>query len=658
MSTAPDSNQQSTFPIKHCVSCGQLRQIRPKNRLTPDLCRRCYESMQSSRCRLCNDMKHLVDEKTGLCPKCSTFPEGKCSRCSTEGYIFNQDHWLCKKCHSARLKRILEASRRVKAACSSCGKYRTSAPLKREKPICEDCYREEYNGKDTCKRCGKYRAIHHKKEQLCKNCRGAFYAPRGLRNYVRDFLTPYTYNKVLFDLLVQMVDWNAVTVHTDRRLRNFGRLLQKVTLSEPLTWEVINNVWTELGDVRGTAAKDVRRCFRDLGDFMVANGKLEDWETYLIKRRISVALDRTPIQIREVLKGYIKWLVEERHAKHLTAEKALHCLTDFWDWCTRRGFKTLTELRSSDVQKDYIYSLYWQWLCLECKGAVLCEHLNAPAPTLCPHCNAIHSLSKVERYGQQAVNRYSAHLKVFFYWTRETHLTLTGVLLPIIRNREPRIRQYLPEVIEQLCANIPLCNADPVEALTLYLIIFYGFTTWELRHALVPVLFPLTQACPRSTLVESYYLIVPKPPPSIVKRNPGRVGNRVDFEPSAVSWLKPLLKRFELQRNEVVQQHDNKHLFVVSKSVRRGTPVSTRVVRQIVRRASLKCIGVDCIPQYLRTTAMALLADLAGGSVLNRFGINDERALTYDWRPREIVYPEEPGNSWISNHNGRRIAVR
>jgi hypothetical protein len=212
-------------------------------------------------------------------------------------------------------------------------------------------------------------------------------------------------------------------------------------------------------------------------------------------------------------------------------------------------------------------------------------------------------------------------------------------------------------VIKNLCAEIPLPEVDPVEALTLYLIIFYGFTMRELRYAQVPMVFPVLREQPYSTLSQSYYIIMPKPLASVGNPNPGRAGNRVDFQSSAAPWLVPLLERFEEHRRSVVQKHYNEYLFVDPRSVRRNTPVSNRVVRQVIRRASLRIIGADCKPQLLRITAMRLLADFAGGSVLHRFGVQSRRAFNYNLVPMEVVVPEKPGDLWMSNRKGRRIPI-
>lgn len=658
MSTSPaPSQKKQPFPVKHCTSCGLLRQIRRKSRLTPGLCRSCYDSMESKKCKRCNYRRHLVDDNTGLCPKCLSRPEGECSRCLLTRPIFNKEDKLCRKCHEGKIRVLRRRARRVKIECSVCGRYKSAEPLVRDKPICGACYREEYNGKAICKRCGKFKAIHHKKEVLCAPCKSDFHAADSLRKYISGFSTAHHYNEVLFDLLVERIDWENVNQSVNRRFRNFGNFLQTVQIPQPLTWETIYEIRPDRGTERWAAASAVRRCLRDLGDLMVTTGKLEDWATYLLRRRVLLLLNHAPEPIRDALESFVAWQLEEHCAKLSTVERILRGILDFWSWCVKCSLKTLTEVQPAHVRQDYLHSLYWQWRCSLCNGILLFERRNAPALTLCPYCSAARSLVKVQRYDQKSVSLFSLYLRTFFHWAKERRLILTDLGPPKVKSPRPPTRQYTPEVIKNLCAEIPLPEVDPVEALTLYLIIFYGFTMRELRYAQVPMVFPVLREQPYSTLSQSYYIIMPKPLASVGNPNPGRAGNRVDFQSSAAPWLVPLLERFEEHRRSVVQKHYNEYLFVDPRSVRRNTPVSNRVVRQVIRRASLRIIGADCKPQLLRITAMRLLADFAGGSVLHRFGVQSRRAFNYNLVPMEVVVPEKPGDLWMSNRKGRRIPI-
>src|SRR5207247_3918204 len=112
-----------------------------------------------------------------------------------------------------------------------------------------------------------------------------------------------------------------------------------------------------------------------------------------------------------------------------------------------------------------------------------------------------------------------------------------------------------------------------VEALTLYLIMFHALTVWELQHAQLPTVFSLRQDISLPGLAEAYYVIVPKPAPSLGDRSPGRPDVRLDFPAKAAPWLKPLLERFEYQRQQIVRNPRNRYLLIAPKKARHNTPV-------------------------------------------------------------------------------------
>ncbi len=56
---------------------------------------------------------------------------------------------------------------------------------------------------------------------------------------------------------------------------------------------------------------------------------------------------------------------------------------------------------------------------------------------------------------------------------------------------------------------------------------------WELRHVTLPTFLPLRQDITLPGLTESYYVIIPKPEPSLGDRSPGRPDVRLDFPAKA-----------------------------------------------------------------------------------------------------------------------------
>jgi hypothetical protein len=115
----------------------------------------------------------------------------------------------------------------------------------------------------------------------------------------------------------------------------------------------------------------------------------------------------------------------------------------------------------------------------------------------------------------------------------------------------------------------------------------------------------------------------------------------LNFPPSAEGWLKPLLVRFESQRRQIVGTVKNAYLLVGRGRARHNTPVRKMFVWRIVRRASLRVLGVACNPSMLRKTAGVLFADRVGGGVLRWMGWHDKQAFAYTWAMREMIHPQQ-----------------
>ena len=173
----------------------------------------------------------------------------------------------------------------------------------------------------------------------------------------------------------------------------------------------------------------------------------------------------------------------------------------------------------------------------------------------------------------------------------------------------------------------------------LYLIIFHALSVWELRHAALPTVLPLRKDIAAPTLAEAYYVNVPKPAPTRGDRSPGRPDVRLDFPVKAAPWLKPLLLRFERQRQRMVGDANNRYLFVTPKLARHNTVVSHFFIWKMVQQASQRVLGAACNPNALRKTAGVLFADRAGAGVLHWMGWDDQQAFAYTWALREVVQP-------------------
>jgi hypothetical protein len=169
---------------------------------------------------------------------------------------------------------------------------------------------------------------------------------------------------------------------------------------------------------------------------------------------------------------------------------------------------------------------------------------------------------------------------------------------------------------------------------------FHALSVWELQHAQLPTVFSLRQDIPQPWLAEAYYVLVPKPIPSLGDRSPGRPDVRLDFPVSAAPWLKPLLERFEHQRQQRVKNPKNRYLLITPSTARHDTPVGKVFVWETVRNASLRVLGVACNPNTLRKTAGMMFADRAGAGILHWMGWDDQQAFAYTWAAREMIHPQ------------------
>lgn len=626
------------YPLRHviCEECGNqcISERRDRN-----ICRNCYRGEPTTRCIRCGQMRHGVAKVSSLCPRCASRPEATCARCLRTRIIYNREEQLCRACNNNLRKVIrIRDHRQIKVECSVCGKMRPPHLLARA--ICRACYEEECNGRKICTNCRKLKVIAKKSEGLCKQCYKAALAPKSLKSYLDSFTTSYPYNAFLFELFAATIYWDSVTPKIDRQLRAFGRFLQAQPISEPLTWEKIETLLPELGPTNRTVPKLIRACLLDLGHLLATKGMLESRDVYIARRNALAPLWHAPKHVQGLLHRYTTWLWE-RQTVPSNVHDHLETLASFWFWCDQNGIRSPEEVHSSHI-KDYLLTLYWQWQCSACWGLLGFDPRNRKAPKVCPHCSTVRSLSKVERYAHNTVRNRRAKLLVFFDWAKINRLVITNPVQHKTPALAPTISHYPQDVIEQLCTYIVEPNADPVEALMLYLIIFHAFSVWELRYAEIPI-YSFHKGDPLLKLAETYSVIVPKNTPSLGHRSPGRPYVQLDFPSHAETWLRPLLERFEGLRKQSVKNAENRYLFFAPNMTRHSTPVSGYYIWNTVRQASLRVLGAACNPTTLKKTAGTIFADMAGAGVLRWMGWRDQQAFAYTWAARETIHPRIEG---------------
>lgn len=602
-----------------------------------DVCISCLKTLPRTQCHRCKNIRYFVDDTTGLCPRCTVSvarPVRKCSRCSHNRIIYNLEENLCSNCNS-----YVHKPRRQKdmplTECSVCGRMRPSHL--RSKAICRSCWNRKYMERGICSRCNKLRILHVKKARICRICYPNECASRILKRYVGNFRTPYLYNKTLFDLLAQTINWQKVTEKRRREIFIFGRFLQTQEMPKLISWEVIESILPSLGLANRNTPKCIRAGILRIAYLLAKRGELESWESYKIRRGMLLMINQSPEPIRKFLYPYADWLRERKLVPRNISEH-LRILSFFWCWCELRGIFAPEEIQPP-VINDYLLSLCWQWQCSTCQGTMTFDPNNRIAPENCIHCYTTNSLMKQRREARYTVGSRRGILAIFFDWLKISRKIISNPVQCKAPIRTLAIKHYSPEVIKQFCIHIKNPDADPTEALILYLIIFHALSVWELQHAILPTILPLHEGISIPSLAEAYYIIVPRRAPSRGDQSPGRPDTSLGFPSSATSWLKPLLLRFEQQRKIISEGVRSPYLLLTTKAVHRHTTIGNVFIWDTIRRISRRLFNANCNANTLRKTAGVMFADSGGAGILRWMGWNQEQAFAYSYVAREMIIP-------------------
>ncbi len=224
--------------------------------------------------------------------------------------------------------------------------------------------------------------------------------------------------------------------------------------------------------------------------------------------------------VQALMCRYATWL-QERRTKPTNVRDHMEVLASFWSWSELRSVHLPEEVQVSFVN-DYLLHLYWKWQCSTCQSSMAFDPRERNAPRMCSHCGTIGTLVKEKRLAQNTVRGHRAKLFVFFDWLKMNRLVISNPVQSKVPAPSPTIQHYSLDVIKHLGDYVRAADTDPCEALMLYLVIFHALTIWELRHVTLPTFLPLRQDITLPGLAESYYVIIPKPEPSLGDRSPGR----------------------------------------------------------------------------------------------------------------------------------------
>jgi hypothetical protein len=637
----PRCTTATARPMEKCTRCSR---IRPMYNVEEGLCHPCHKySLRAknpyAQCSRCKSWARYTHMEAGLCSRCmsaSAKLEDECTHCHHIRVIHNQKNGLCYLCHQnlrEQARKKNNPNRFVK--CSICGKIKLS--LLSNRTICVTCHREELNGSAQCAICQCIKAIYCKGKQLCRLCYKNSVAAKSLHKYIANYTTPYPYNKQLFDFLATTLDEDALTERINRRLRTFGQFLQINKITEPLSWQAIEELLPPLGATNRVKTRYVRESLLALGHLMAAKGLIESRETYNERHTVELKINHAPQHIQRILHLYASWLWERKLRWH-RVYKSITVLASFWSWCDSYGIRFPHEV-STPVINNYFMTLYWQWFCSNCNAILTFTPNDRQAPRTCLTCGSVGSIAKVDRFDPHTILWHNSVLHVFFDWAKSFHKVISNPVRRKISLREYPIRHYPFEDIKRLCQYISAPDSDPIEALALYLIIFHALSVWELRHAELPAIHKLYGGIEIPSFANIYYILVPRREPSRGDRSPGRPDVRVDFPDEAAHWLKPLLERFEQTRQKSSKNRSNTYLFPSSHSTRHNIPVGRWFVGEIVHRASKRVLGAVCTPKILRLTAALMFVDRANGGILKWMGWSTEQGFNYMWASREVIHP-------------------
>ncbi len=626
-------------------------------------------------CPACSRLVYRFAPDSIYCTRCAPkVSEVKviCQNCGRTDYPYIRDPIHCRPCNSSTTWRQAWRKAMPKTiVCVMCGL--TKASWKKKECLCQACDTKRRIGAVKCTVNGCGNRIINKGLQLCKRHDAERVAAPLLRKYLENYSSPFPQNEQYMAELAATINWQNVEKGTARiveyhvsRFRAIGKLLKTKELPEVLTWEAIENVLPPLGKKRRTTTKFIRSALFDLGHLFAERGLLPEWNLYLAERRLGQAVQKAPSHFLEPVQSFKKWAeggmlnpklqflpmeLDILASTSKTIHDTIKSISSFLTWCMGRGVVSL-EVVDSTLIADYQRSLCWLYECKVCHRRFSFEPAKSIERCANPECNAAHSYVRERRISRSFLKAQTSHLRMFFDWAelhgfiRRNPLTgevcrITSRTVTSIDQRGNRlevghaIRRYDDRVIEKLCTYIVSPEADPEEAIILYLIIFHLCTVKELCHLRVP-----SHISPESNQTQLYkaqdyeYLLLPKSVRTRGRRLPTRFDPKLVFPRKALSWLVPLLERYYEKRKEVVSAEHHEYLLAVKWRARHNTPVSAMYVRRIIRRASLRVLtnGEVCASR-LRRTAAAVFAQRSRrrSAVLTTLGYTAESATRFNY---------------------------
>jgi hypothetical protein len=498
-------------------------------------------------------------------------------------------------------------------------------------------------------------------------------APKALEKYVRNYRSPFPQNERYFAALAAKLkpdSCNAAETNIRARdlwrYRAIGAYLKTCELPEPLTWRAIEEALPRLTKRARVMTKFIRSCLFELGNLFLQE---ELWSKHRQERLLEKYLKSTPVIFVEHVAAFERWasqgmlnpkldmgLPESRPLTNTPRAilGTVKVVGIFLQWCVKRNILSLAEVNQSTIE-SYKETLFWQYECKACGKRTHVDLVKTSGNCIEIECQAMKSHVKIRRLTRRSVIEITMKLRTFFNWAQLHNLVLENPLrhevfahntftvmndLGEMIEISDSIRRYADDVVERLCRYIVTPDADPGEALALYLIIFHQLTVTEICKAKLPLLAAETPSHMRDCARDCEYLLLPVRKPSRGQLSCGREDPILKYPKEAACWLRPLLERYLKKRRNKV---GSEYLFVgPCHRTRNNRPVTHRTISRLVHRASQRVFNAMISPRDLRNTAAAIMANKSKrrGAILTKFGYSIERATRFNYLETFLLEPK------------------
>ena len=701
---------QSTYRSIICEVCKSPR--RTSHRF--DVCPKCTRTLKKMRCGACTRVFRAIAPGPMLCRWCTTLRCGEkviCETCGSSDFAFKRDPKQCRRCHQNSENRRFRSALPEKITCGGCGLTRASC-LKNEM-ICRGCYAKRRYGDQKCSVVGCERSARHKKLLLCErhnqlrrqgahglkctitDCNklaqnkkallcGQHYneqqAKPSLERYVLEYYSPFPQNQAYFDDLASRIDWSKTITTTHlAKFRAFGDFLKVKELPQVLSWRVIDDHRPKYGEGKSHRIKFIRWCLFDLGQLYAERGLIQDWNSYLLERRLR-SLQSTPAAFRDDISNLQEWVMggmihptvkgsfEADEILANTAEVLLSntgSVNAFLKWCVRHDVNSLNAV-DANVIANYQRTLLWKLRCSKCGDSVPFDSGEATNKCANEKCEASNCYEQVKNLARNSRIIINSRLRVFFDWAFLHQLVTQN---PVAREKttgsrgfttidergnsievDSSIRRYDDSQIQKICAYIVSPEADPEEAIIYYLVIFHLLTMSELCNLKIPslVISESSSSVPKSGEDYQYLLLSPSKL-SRGRRSARRPEKIVKFPSKALPWLVPLLESFYEKRRSYDKAPHNEYFLVANRKGRHNKPVSKTYVFDMVQRSSRRLLGGSVNVTNLRQTAAALFTQRSKrrSALLTRMGYGARWATRFNYLD---TFPLKPKPA-VSTHS-------